>query len=221
MTGKEVQKAFNNFVDEKNAIHRYASYDYCFNYFHSYNDKKELAAEDNIEKSCLHLGFYLASWGMFRGSSILLQKSLQFYKPIIKWIAEDCPASVWKIDVNNYNEDYIKELLFTYGKLAKFFEGHNELIIVTKIMLGVFGNTPAFDEYFTKTFRNNYGEISKFRSFNNKSLFAIITFYNDHKIMIEEFRNNSYTYNYQTEKFTTINYTRAKIIDMIGFGGQV
>lgn len=53
---------FKNESQEKN--HRYTSFDYCYNYFHPTNNSKQ-----DIEKSCLVLGFYLASWGMFRGSS--------------------------------------------------------------------------------------------------------------------------------------------------------
>jgi hypothetical protein len=48
---------------------RYTSFDYCFNYFQPFRDQdrtKEIAARANMQVSCLHLGFYLASWGMFR-----------------------------------------------------------------------------------------------------------------------------------------------------------
>ena len=43
---------------------RYASFDYCFNYFQSFREAGEsaaLAKPANIQLSCLHLGFYLAS----------------------------------------------------------------------------------------------------------------------------------------------------------------
>lgn len=42
---------------------RYASFDYCFNYFQSFRGRaSELISEENLEHSCLQLGFYLASW---------------------------------------------------------------------------------------------------------------------------------------------------------------
>jgi len=47
---------------------RYTSFDYCYNYFRQ--PSKEILAD--MEKSCLVIGFYLASWGMLRGSSFLL-----------------------------------------------------------------------------------------------------------------------------------------------------
>ncbi|MFH1661746.1 MAG: hypothetical protein ABIA02_01460, partial [Candidatus Falkowbacteria bacterium] len=48
--------------------HRYKSWEHCYNYF-SLEDK-----EINKDIACLHLAFYLASWGMYRGSTFLLQK---------------------------------------------------------------------------------------------------------------------------------------------------
>jgi hypothetical protein len=51
---------------------RYASFDYCFNYFRSFREQDrtaDIAAPQNLQMSCLQLGFYLASWGMLRGSS--------------------------------------------------------------------------------------------------------------------------------------------------------
>ncbi len=49
---------------------RYASFDYCFNYFQSFRELgniSALAGPANVQLSCLQLGFYLASWGMLRG----------------------------------------------------------------------------------------------------------------------------------------------------------
>lgn len=73
---------------------RYASFDYCYNYFYSFfkEDRlSELATADNIQVSCFQIGFYLASWGMMRGSSFLLEKSVRHYKNLIiaiylRWI---------------------------------------------------------------------------------------------------------------------------------------
>ena len=46
---------------------RHVSYDFCYNYFQSFKNKEEI--KDNMELSCLQLGFYLASWGLYRGSN--------------------------------------------------------------------------------------------------------------------------------------------------------
>lgn len=59
---------FNNGVD---IFDREASYHFCYNYFRDFYESKHLKdifSSNNIEVSCLQLGFYLASWGMYRGS---------------------------------------------------------------------------------------------------------------------------------------------------------
>ena len=62
------------FKAQSEPIDRNTSFDYCYNYFKTTED---LTAD--LEKSCLVLGFYLASWGMLRGSSFLLQKSIKYF----------------------------------------------------------------------------------------------------------------------------------------------
>src|ERR1039458_4393658 len=107
LTRTEIRGAFQKFNSHRSPGHRYASYDYCFNYFHSFHNKEEIAFPQNLEKSCLVLGYYLASWGMHRGKSFISQNSIRNYISIIKWIANDCSKDVWKIDINLYNEKNI------------------------------------------------------------------------------------------------------------------
>jgi hypothetical protein len=47
----------------------------------------DMADEAHMQLSCLHLSFYLASWGMFRGSSFLLEKSAKFFEPLVRTIS--------------------------------------------------------------------------------------------------------------------------------------
>lgn len=83
---------------------RYASFDFCYNYFYSFykeNKLSELANEKNLHASCLQIGFYLASWGMMRGSSFLLEKSARNYGKLIIEISKMKPK-LWEIDIDNY-----------------------------------------------------------------------------------------------------------------------
>jgi hypothetical protein len=100
---------------------RYASFDYCFNYFQSYRDSGNThlaAAPENLELSCLHLGFYLASWGMLRGSAKLLKHSARQLIPIVKLItgADD---AFWNIDANSYTEANIARMNEMYRQLQR------------------------------------------------------------------------------------------------------
>jgi hypothetical protein len=92
------------------ARHRYTSFDYCYNYFASH---KGQALLDDMEKSSLVLGFYLASWGMLRGSSFLLDKSVMHYKDTIRYISS-CYKSIWNIDVDDYSDENIDLILDVY-----------------------------------------------------------------------------------------------------------
>jgi hypothetical protein len=76
----DIAEVINTFKTKHNSNDRYASFDYSYNYFHPSN-KHNLIGD--MEKSCLSLGFYLASWGMFRGSSFMLEKSSKNFVPVI------------------------------------------------------------------------------------------------------------------------------------------
>ncbi|MBW2567187.1 MAG: hypothetical protein JRE24_10035 [Deltaproteobacteria bacterium] len=192
---------------------RYASFDYCFNYFQSYREAGNvavLASPENVQPSCLHLGFYLASWGMLRGSAELLQKSARHLVPIIEVIAE-AGASLWEIDAHCYSEPNIHRLLDAAGIFRRVHPGMSD-ILVTKIMLGVFGNVPAFDTNFKKGFGVS--------TFGPKALRKIGIFYQQHADVIDAYRIP--TLDFVSTEPTQRNYTRAKVIDMAFFveGGR-
>ena len=195
---------------------RYASFDYCFNYFQSFEDKVQLANSQNMETSCLHLAFYLASWGMLRGSTFLLQKSIRFYRDLITYISEK-DADFWQIDVPNYEvNDNIAKLL-QCGRDIKHqlrrMAAREKVsdILITKIMLGVFGSVPAFDTYFTMG--------SGLYRLNEKSLGEISKFYREDGRceLISHEATETKTFNFDTGKQSKRMYTKAKIIDMIFF----
>jgi hypothetical protein len=173
---------------------------------------------DEMEKSCLVLGFYLASWGMMRGSSFLLkEKSVKHFEKAIAYIASK-DRSVWKIDVDNYDDTKIDEILNVYNNLKDALEcqKHSHLVLVTKTMLGVFGFVPAFDEFFAKTFREIDGEC-RFRSFNKKALLSIQSFYCKNKTVVDEIHSKTFTIDFSTAEKSQLHYSKAKIIDMYGF----
>lgn len=198
--------------------HRYASFDYCYHYFRTSTSEQ---LNNDKEKSCLVLGFYLASWGMFRGKSFLLKKSLKHYESLIGYIA-DLNKEYWEIDVHNYDKrgDDIIEMYKNISEKIKDGEHHADLTLVTKIMLGVFGCTPAFDRYFTKTlrdvFKNYSGNGKGFRRVSKESLQLIKIFYYDNKEDIDKLSNEASVIDF-TGKNSKFNYPKAKIIDMYGF----
>lgn len=223
LSQQKINKAFNKFIILRKSDHRYASFDYCYNYFNSFRDKSEIATSKNVEKSCLHIGSYLASWGMYRGSSFLLrEKSVRYYKELVIWISQ-CPPKYWKIDVDNYDSENIKILLKIYSSISNVLDLSEDRspVLVTKIMLGVFSNTPAYDRNFKKTFSKHFKGKPGFTKYNEKSLIALYDFYYENRVIINRLSSKTKTLDFTTGKKTNTAYTKAKIIDMIGFGHQI
>ena len=213
----KIHECLNNFIEgnRKNKgrkpDERYASFDYCYSYFYSFyraNRLQDLANKSNIQMSCLQIGFYLASWGMLRGSSFLLEKSASNFKKLIISISEMDPI-LWSIDVDNYSEENMRLLLECKKEIiASLGEDNNPSdTLVTKIMLGVFANVPAYDQYFKKSMKVN--------SFSRKSLLKIKMFYDENKATFDSYK--LHTFNFLTGNEEDIKYTKAKLIDMCGF----
>lgn len=218
------KKDIDEFLSEIQPCKRYTSYDYCFVYFQTHRGK----LEDNIEISCLQLWSYLASWGMLRGSSQLLQCSAAALIPLIK-VINKMDNKIWDMDIPDYKHDNnIKLLLETYNTIRECLQGKfNELglksdvrmhTLVTKIMLGVFGNIPAYDRYFTQTFHALYSKGTEYsfalNTFNSDSLKCIYDFYCKNQQTIDSYTHKALTFSGDD---SGLFYKKAKIVDMYGF----
>lgn len=208
---RSIEKTFTH-------IDRFASFDFSYTYFHTH--KGRLCGE-NIEKSCMELWSYLASWGMLRGSSTLLQKSPASLAGIIKCIDEEIDKKIWEIDLPNYSEANIEILNQTYKKIAKELKTINvsdTKTLVTKIMLGVFGCVPAFDTNFCSWARDEYIEdekvTNKFRGFNKESLKVVYSFYMVNKMTFDGIRKEFVGFNGEG---IGMLYPMARLVDMYGF----
>jgi hypothetical protein len=176
---------------------RYASFDYCFNYFQSFResgDASALASPTNVQLSCLQLGFYLASWGMLRGSAELLQKSARNLIPIIEVVAHT-EASLWELDAHCYTESNIQRLLQLANTIRRAQPSMSDTL-VTKIILGVFGGC-------------------RVSTFGPKALRKIGRFFQEYADVINAHRVP--TLDFISGDHTQRAYTRAKVIDMVFF----
>jgi hypothetical protein len=159
-------KHFYKQIQSDNEGHRYRSWEHCFKAF----GNNELSKN---EKS-LHLAFYLASWGMYRGSSGLLWKDYTVHRQTVK-IAE----SHKNLRVNSNNTfPCIKNIQSCINDISEYYSGipfHNGKYLnyisatptlISKIMLGIFGVIPAFDRYFC----NGAKVIFQAKSFSFKNI---------------------------------------------------
>jgi hypothetical protein len=145
-----------------------------------------------MDKAALHLGFYLANWGMFR-NSFLMATDYRFYVPIVKTLIQEKYDSLWESDVWNdekqgelqNNLDLLFELAEDLQDVLKKEKQHIHkdktnkkawgvsVTLVTKIIMGTVGCVPAYDRYFIEGLK----KVSPSRgstSFNKKSFKALL-----------------------------------------------
>ena len=186
-------KFYNKLREDENG--RYRSWEYCYKVFNDAHNSQNID-DEYIDYLCLHLAFYLASWGMYRGSSFLLQRDYKVHKDAIKVILDNKYNSLWGIPINDYKQEYNQELLFDItNKLKEIYNKirlsvkekmpKNELsdTLVTKILMGTFGCVPAYDRYFISGIRN---EKAASGNFNKRSILELVDFYNKY---YDEFEN--------------------------------
>lgn len=205
----DIERNLQAYLAAREPMARYTSFDYCFNYFQSHREQAklpELLRGDALQVSCLHLGFYLASWGMLRGSSALLRRSVRHFIPLIEVVANSS-AEIWELDANMYGDGNCPVLFDTARRITAALPDGASDILVTKIMLGTFGCVPAFDTYFKKGFGVS--------TFGSKALRKVGEFYRANAEVIE--RNRVQTLEFDSGEATERRYSRAKVIDMIFF----
>ena len=103
-----VEKNFDNAYEiegenDKIYSHRYRSWEYCRKAFIDAKGKK--LDNDTIDALALQLAFYLASWGMYRGSSFLLSLDYTVHKEIVKIVMKDCYRELFDSDKLLFDED--------------------------------------------------------------------------------------------------------------------
>jgi hypothetical protein len=112
---------------------------------------------DRLDLAALNLGFYLASWGMYRGSSFLLQHDYTVHKPVVTAVLSERLAPLWERDLGSDAKDVeLSSLIFEAVGIVKaaykpFGEATDTL--ATKVLLGTVGCLPACDRYFVDGFK--------------------------------------------------------------------
>ncbi len=193
--------------------HSATSFDYCFNYFQSFADKKrqrDLASKDNRRMSCLQIGWFLANWGMLRGSSFLRAYSITHFEPLIDYIA-NCDERLWHIDVDSYTDENIRLLVESKKDIQRIFgiDGKHNVTdtLATKVMMAVFGNVPAFDRFFQQGL-NMHG-------CTEKHLHTLHQIYLRNRTAFDD--SNVFTLDVVTKKPTTRPYPKGRLMDIVGF----
>ena len=195
-TFEKLLEKYNEYQKDSNG--RYKSWEYCYKIFGNARKNKENIDYDFLS---LHLAFYLASWGMYRGSSFLLQKDYKIHMPIVKEILNDKYDVLSGIAIDDLEKEANQDLIINLSRIIKDYyrevrqnvankdiKADVSPILVTKILMGTLGCTPAYDDFFVKGLRDTYFSF-KYKSFSKNSLSELVEFYKNIKIHLKTLEN--------------------------------
>ena len=188
---QNIKEYFYQTVKDPNG--RYLSWCHCYKAF---TDNRNKVNEQTLDYLSLHLAFYLASWGMLRGSSFLLQKDYKVHIPVVKIIMEERYNSLCGISAEALMEDGNLALLDEISEriknaYAEHLPSKNDVInnatdtLITKILLGTLGCVPAYDRYYVKAVKDYNISIG---SYCRKSVRSVAGYYVANKAAFEELR---------------------------------
>jgi len=129
--------------------HRYRSWEHCYRFFREVTPSGIAAQQQN---AALQLGFYLASWGMYRGSTFLLQRAYTVHFGVVDCLSSPRFAPLWEREFGCETTDVelVPVILDAVAEISKAYSqfGEPTETLVTKVLLGTFGCLPACDQYF-------------------------------------------------------------------------
>lgn len=194
----QAQKFMNVYKDDAHS--RFHSYDHVREFF-----KENLYRDTITDKDlALHLFVFLASWGMLRGSSFLLQKDYSFLEPVVEILRDQKYEFLMDIDVlaeEFDREKYIAAILEIqkridqkWKKSTNYWKYDNRAgdeiakkinkasdTQIGKILLGAFGCLPAYDHNILLSM----GEAGITQQLNDVSLRELLTYIDENKDEIQ------------------------------------
>jgi len=168
--------------------------------------------EKTVDYLCLHLGFYLGSWGMNR-NSFLLWKDYRVHKDVVTELLNEQYLPLWAISCDAL---LLKEnlcLLFQLAERIKDIYVHKRenydggksvsKTLITKVLMGTLGCVPAYDQFLVHSITKLDVAIGEFKE---KSIRNLAGFYVDHKPEFEACRDRINSQG--------LEYPPMKILDM-------
>ena len=210
----ELINAAQTFYDDARANEngRSRSWEHCYRVF---RDARTDPSPD-YDYLSLHLAFYLASWGMYRGSCFILQKDYKVHTPIVEEILRPEYDCLFGVACVGLREDEVQaRLTEVYKRIsAHFWPIRNEVagrevptpvspVLITKILMGTLGCVPAYDRFFEEGAK--YLGLEK-KSYNEDSLRELADIYEEHNDRLEEARRGM--------RVGDLIYPQMKLLDM-------
>ena len=217
----ELISAAQTFYDDARANEngRSRSWEHCYRVF---RDARTDPSPD-YDYLSLHLAFYLASWGMYRGSSFLLQKDYKVLSPVVEKVLKPEHDCLFGLACTDLREPEVQERLKNVSdNIANHFgpirdevagrevESPVSPVLITKILMGTLGCVPAYDRFFVDGIKK-YKVTTQ--EYSPESVLRLAKFYEAHNDRLEEARRGMRT--------DDLIYPQMKLLDMgfwqIGF----
>lgn len=210
----ELISAAQTFYDDARATEngRSRSWEHCYRVF---RDARTDPSPD-YDYLSLHLAFYLASWGMYRGSSFLLQKDYKVLVPVVKEILKpeyDCLfgvacADLRESEVQDSLEKLCADIAEHFGPIRDEVAGRKVAssvspVLITKILMGTLGCVPAYDRFFVDGIKK-YKVTTQ--EYSLDSVLRLVDFYEEHNDRLEEAR--------RAMQSDDLIYPQMKLLDM-------
>ncbi len=204
------EEFYNDLKADKNG--RYRSWEHCYSHFIKARKSKEV----DYDYLSLQLAFYLASWGMYRGSSFLLQKDYKVHIPVVEELLSEKYDVLAGIEFVSFREKSNQQLLLDinsflekyYDEIRKNVKGQelkNELssTLITKILMGTLGCVPAYDRYFIAGIKDQKVATG---NYNIRSIMKLVKFYEKNADRLEPIREKM--------EVEGMPYPQMKLLDM-------
>lgn len=138
--------------------HRYHSWNHCYSLFQKLISKKVVLGKEK-DIFAVHLAFFLASWGMYRGSSQLLQLDYTIFLPVVDALLDHDNIEINNLSYEGHIADHkVSKMLAISNAIRMVLEPHMAPsrpsdTLITKILLGTLCFVPALDRYFVPGFQ--------------------------------------------------------------------
>lgn len=170
-------------VTGEHSDHR--SWEHCFRYFQAFSRRP---TNEGRDQAALQLGFFLASWGMYRGSAFIRQYSYTANFGAVDALLLPEFSILWERDFGSEDADFelVPLILCLSDAIRSSYQIFAEQAgssgasdtLVSKVLLGTLGCLPAYDRYFAAGFK-----AAGFRGseFNSVSVHKILIFCQLHR----------------------------------------
>lgn len=153
LTKAIIEGAFKKYKElRKKPNARALSWEHCISQFAAAfaNPKKSASDEKTVDLLSLHLGFYLASWGMMRNSK-LMEYDYKIHAPFVRTLMGY--SDLFRKDLADFRDPKAMERFKEMHEAvvehcSQFSKAENYRasdILVSKVILGTLGITPAYD----------------------------------------------------------------------------